>query len=912
MSKMMNVLVAAIRDKRNGSKRDSGFSMRSQYPQYVLYDSDGDEVECNLSNMKMSYGSNSKTALTDVIIRPRGRGFWSNRTPMERFMIFLITTLFMVTVGLVLTATYITYNRDINVTINVNQTSHSDIDIISTGSPDVIFSNQSIQTVSNRPENAVSDSSESSIATQSTSDTSVVINQTMANTVHTNEMDDQSVIETQNTSNVTSDNAVNTSETLVDNKLSSISINICNTEACKKAGQIIRDSLNTTIDPCDDFYEFACGGWETTHTIPADKSRYGSFDAVDEELKKSIKEYLSKKTTKSDSKAVIYASDFYKACIDEATINSRGVTPLLDALNSVGGWPIIGQSSVYKNSDYDWTESFAKQMVNFGVAAIYSVSVQPDSNDTLVNRVYYDSGVFGLGRNQLANTSAYTDIVNAYKKYILESALLLGGKNDSQTQQDIEDILAFESKLAILSLPPEKKRDSSIWYNRMSFNAFNDLTTQKIDWLSITNKIYEKLNSTIRVQNDELVIIQDIDYYKGVSELFEKTPVRVIANYFGWMTVMNLGSYTTKQFRDIVFTFDKVVSGVEKETELWQTCTNSLSSSLQYAVSRLYVDKKFTQKDKEEAALMINDIKESYNQLIAESDWLDESTKNKSLIKLNAIKQNIGYPDWLLNNDDLDNYYKLTQSVDPKKSFESILYLQYVSVNREFKSIREKVNLTLSWPMPPAIVNAAYEPTQNSITIPAGILTLPFFDSQRPAYLNYGAIGLVVGHEMTHGFDDEGSQFDPNGNLINWWTQEIRKRFEQKADCFINEYSSIYVPEVDMHLNGKNTVGENIADNGGMRESYRAYQIYIQKHGEPPRLPYVSDYTPEQLYFMSHANVWCSLWRPEALKTQIQYNPHSPGKYRVNVPVSNFKAFSDAYKCSPNSRMNRKDKCILW
>ncbi|CAG2181699.1 unnamed protein product, partial [Oppiella nova] len=191
--------------------------------------------------------------------------------------------------------------------------------------------------------------------------------------------------------------------------------------------------------------------------------------------------------------------------------------------------------------------------------------------------------------------------------------------------------------------------------------------------------------------------------------------------------------------------------------------------------------------------------------------------------------------------------------------------------------------------MPPAVVNAAYEPTQNSITIPAGILRIPYFDSERPAYLNYGAIGLVVGHEMTHGFDDEGSQFDPKGDLINWWTEDIRKRFGDKAQCFIDEYSSVYVPEVQMNLNGKNTVGENIADNGGMRESYRAFQLYVERHGEPQRLPHVSQYTPEQLYFLSHANVWCSLWRPEALKTQIQYDPHSPGKYRVNVPVSNFK-----------------------
>ncbi|CAG2108774.1 unnamed protein product [Medioppia subpectinata] len=683
---------------------------------------------------------------------------------------------------------------------------------------------------------------------------------------------------------------------------------ICTTAACEAAGKILFANLNQSVDPCTDFFEFACGGWEASHTIPADKSSYISFDILDDNLHKSVKESLSKEPSKTDSNAVIYASDLYKACIDDVTLTARGVAPLVSALNSVGGWPITGQTA----PPSDWKDSLAKQVAKFGLSTIFSVSVQPDANETTVRRVYFDASGFGLGRNQLVNTTAYPDVVNAYKKYILQSAVLLGAKDDTQTHQDIEDILTFESKLAKLSLPQEKKRDSSVWYNRMSFEAFNKLTDNRVDWLKLTNDIFTQFGSTIRVKSDELVIIQDIEYYKGVTELLSVVPSRVVSNYLGWMAVMSLGSYTTKQFRDTVFNFDKVVSGVQKESELWENCVNNLLSTISYAVSRLYIDKNFSQKDKQEAANIISDIKDSYNELIKESDWLDESTKNKSLFKLNAIKQNVGYPDWLLKNEDLDNYYNLKEKVDKKKSFEGFLNLQFNSGFRAFKALREKVDLSLSWPMPPAMVNAAYEPTQNSITIPAGILKTPFFDSQRPAVLNYGAIGLVIGHEMTHGFDDEGSQFDAEGNLKNWWTQAIHKKFDQKADCFVKEYSAEYVPEVQMHLNGKNTLGENIADNGGMRESYRAFEAYVKKHGEPQRLPHVTEYTGQQLYFLSHANVWCSLWRPEALKTQIEYNPHSPGKYRVNVPVSNFKPFSDAYKCSPESRMNRKDKCVLW
>ncbi|XP_054153018.1 neprilysin-1-like [Oppia nitens] len=687
-----------------------------------------------------------------------------------------------------------------------------------------------------------------------------------------------------------------------------IAEDICKTPVCESAGKQLLANLNKSVDPCVDFYDFACGGWVATHTIPSDKSRYGIFDELDHNLKKGLNDILRQKPTTKTPQSVRYSSDLFKACIDEETIESRGVSPLLGILELVNGWPLSNRLSTLQ----DWQTSYVNQLVSLGLESIYSITVSADANDTLVNRFYINSPNFGLGRNQLVNTSAYPDIVNAYKKYILESVVLLGGKNDSQTQQDIEDMLRFESKLANLSLPQEEKRDPSVWYKRMTFTKLNELTDNKVDWLKLANNIYERLNLPIRVQTDELVIVQDSGYVKGVTELMDKTPAIVVSNYMSWMAVMSFAKYTTKKFRETEFQFKKVTEGIQKLTEQEEMCTQTLLDSIQYAVSRLYVDKNFTPKDKQETANLINTIAESYTKLIHESDWLDETTKSKSLDKLNAITKNVGYPDWLLNNDELDKYYQLKQKVDPKKSFEGILYLEQISVIRMFRSLREAVNLTLNWPMPPAMVNAAYEPTQNSITIPAGILKPPFFNSERPVQLNFGAIGLVIGHEFTHGFDDEGSQYDAQGNLKKWWSTQIRKKFEQKADCFVKEYSNIYVPEAKMHLNGKNTLGENIADNGGMRESFLAYQSWVKKHGPSQRLPHVSEYSADQLYFLSHANVWCGMYRKEALINQIEYNPHSPGKYRVNVPVSNFKPFSDTFKCKADSPMNRKDKCILW
>ncbi|XP_054152475.1 neprilysin-1-like [Oppia nitens] len=685
---------------------------------------------------------------------------------------------------------------------------------------------------------------------------------------------------------------------------------VCTTGACDLAGKALKANLNVSVDPCNDFYEFACGGWKTTHTIPEDKPFYFGDVALQETIDQTIKASLSQTKSINDPMTVRYASDLFKCCIDNVTRESRGVSPLINAINVIGGWPLVSPS--HGTDSYDWKQSFSALIAVLGTHPIFGIDVMPDSNDTKVNRFNFDSAPFGLGRNQLVNTSAYPDIVNAYKKYILEAALLLGGKNNSQTQQDIEDMVRFESKLANETLTQEEKRDSSVWYNRMSFEKFITLTDKRVDWLNLINSIYTKINSTIRVTKNDLVIVQDIKYYKAITKLLENTPKKVIANYFGWYAVSGLGSWTTSAFKKINFEFNQLISGAVKDQELWRYCLNDLSNGLEYAISRVYIDKSFTKKDKEKSSLIIKDIKDSYNNLIQMNDWLDESTKNKSLSKLNAIHRNVGYPDWILDNNELDHYYNLQRSVDFKKFFESILYLQNNAIFREYTSLRQPVNLDKSWPMSPHIVNAAYEPTQNSITIPAGQLTPPYFDINIPAQINYGAIGSVVGHELTHGFDDEGSQYDADGNLVDWWTDTIHDRFNKKADCFINEYSNFVEPQTHMHLNGNNTVGENIADNGGIRESYRAYELYLKTQPKQQRLPHISQYTPEQQFFISYANTWCSIYRTEYIKNMIEYNPHSPAKYRVNVPLSNFKTFSDVYKCSPQSQMNRKNKCVLW
>ncbi|CAG2164051.1 unnamed protein product, partial [Oppiella nova] len=625
--------------------------------------------------------------------------------------------------------------------------------------------------------------------------------------------------------------------------------NICTTPECESAGKALQDNINEFADPCDDFYRYACGGWEVRHEMPADKNWLTAYHILDDKLQLIIRELLSQnRSTK--------------------TRNARGMTPLIEALKSVGGWPIMGQSGGYNDSEFDWKDAFVKHVIKSESSPVFALSVLADANDTLVNRFYFSRSTFGLSRSQLLNRDDYPDIFRAYNKFILQSAILLGAKNNRQIHRDIDSMIDFEIKLAQLSLPPEDSEDPNVWYNRISFEEFNQLTHNRVDWLNITNSLMTELNETIRMKSDDLVIIQDINYFINVTQLLTTTPKRVIANYFGWDFARSMGSHTDKRFRDIAFQFIRVISEVERDVELWQSCIRSVSESLPYAVSRLYVGKHFTPNDKQMAQNLIHDIKLAYNELIVENQWLDVKTKAKSIIKLNAITDNVGYPDWILNNTDLDNYYELVAN----------------DTDRGKRRLRFHIQL----------------------------------HHKRPAALNYGAIGRIIGHEYTHGFDTRGSEFDSKGNFRNWFTEEAKKTFDEKSNCFVKQYSSEYVSETDMNLNGRNTLGENIADNGGLRESFRAFQTKARKVcmqfciGEPQRLPYVSQYTPQQLYFLSYASVWCNIIRPNKLGRQIEFFSHSPNKYRVNVPLSNFQPFSDAFQCGPHSPMSRKDKCIVW
>lgn len=409
-----------------------------------------------------------------------------------------------------------------------------------------------------------------------------------------------------------------------------------------------------------------------------------------------------------------------------------------------------------------------------------------------------DQPSFGLGRTDLITSK--TDeksrrLVDAYKEYIEKTVRLFNRDvEEGVLKEKVDQLVEFEIRLANLSTAPEDRRDHFAITYKTTFEKLNS-DVPDFDWFDFLDALYKRVDPSFQLKKEMSVIINDLKYLKGLSillgELSIKSDNDVIANYLGWRYVQSNGYLTTDEFRKIELEFDRVQKGVEKESKMTERCINVLSNILPQVVGRAYVDTYFSEASKTAAEEIIQQVVEKYVSEIKKKEWMDEETKKRSLEKTSNLKINTGYPDWIKRDEELSEMYKFEGEADVDRAFEGMKRVAQLVARNMFTKLGKEVDRDREWPMGPAIVNAAYDPSQNSITIPAAILQLVFFNESRPGYLNYGAIGAVIGHEIGHGFDDEGSQYDADGNLNNWWTNKTKDGFNEKAKCFIDQYSSI-------------------------------------------------------------------------------------------------------------------------
>ncbi|XP_072930429.1 neprilysin-2 [Epargyreus clarus] len=681
---------------------------------------------------------------------------------------------------------------------------------------------------------------------------------------------------------------------------------LCTSPGCIHTASKLLQNMDAKVDPCDDFYDFACGSFVQRTRIPDDKTSVNTFSIITDQLQEQIRSLLDEPVTEDEPKPFVLAKTLFQACMNRTAIEARGVQPLLDMLERLGGWPVL-DGDRWDERTFSWEESVYRfRSAGYSVDYFIDFSVSVDVKNSTRRIIDLDQASLGLSREYL-NRGFSDKLVQAYYEYMVDIATLLGADR-ARAEVELKDSLQFEMKLANISLPLEKRRNATSLYNPMTISELQQ-KFPRIPWLLYINRL---LSPHVKVDVDEIAIVNVPQYIKDLEDLLEKTPKRVQANYVMWRVSGASVSYLTDSLRRRQLAYVTTLSGKTERESRWKECADTASVSMSIAVGALYIRKYFNENSKANALEMVNDIRQQFRKTLNEVEWMDDKTRRAALDKADSMAAHIAYPPEMLDDKKLTEFYSgLEMSSD--KLMESVLNLTLFGTEFLFSKLRQPVNKT-DWVTHgrPAVVNAFYSSIENSIQFPAGILQGAFFSAKRPAYMNYGAIGFVIGHEITHGFDDQGRQFDKNGNLVDWWQESTKQKYLEKAKCIIDQYSNYTVKEVDMKLNGVNTQGENIADNGGIKEAYYAYQAWTQRHGEETRLPGLEKYNPRQMFWLSAANTWCSVYRNEAIKLRITTGFHAPGRFRVVGPLSNMEEFAIDFKCPLGSPMNPVGKCKVW
>ncbi|XP_020280455.1 endothelin-converting enzyme 1 isoform X3 [Pseudomyrmex gracilis] len=681
----------------------------------------------------------------------------------------------------------------------------------------------------------------------------------------------------------------------------------CLTEQCVSTAASIIHSINLAANPCDDFYEYACGGWSKQNPIPEGKSMWGTFGKLEQDNQLIIKHVLEQPSSEMRSKAERKAKAYYTACMDaNETIEALGAKPMTDLLETVGGWNVSGKFNI-SNWSLQTTMHVLQNCYNMG--GLFSWVVNEDDRNSTRYIIQIDQGGLTLptAENYL-NITEHGKVLAAYLEYMTKIGVLLGGEENS-TRKQMQDVITFETKLAEITIPPEERRDEEKLYTLMSLSELQRKAPM-ISWVDYFQNATRLVNKKINAKSQ--IVNFAPDYFEKLTKLVQEynktTEGKIILNnYLVWQTVRTLASGLSKPFREAYKGLRKALLGSEGTEEAWRYCVDDVSTSMGFAVGAMFVREAFHGKSKPMAQEMINRVRQAFTSNLKNLDWMDDETRKAAEEKANAITDMIGFPDFILQPNELDERYR-DLIIKPNEYFQNNIRVNKYNLRKNLEKLDQVVNKT-AWVMSPPTVNAYYTPTKNQIVFPAGILQSPFYDRESPNSLNFGGIGVVMGHELTHAFDDQGREFDMYGNLHQWWNNATTDRFKNRTECFVEQYNQYQVN--GRNVNGRQTLGENIADNGGLKAAYHAYVSMPKYYKDLLQLPGVN-MTQNQLFFLNFAQVWCSASTPESLILQIEKDSHCPPKYRVIGPLSNMPEFSTEFNCPIGSKMNPVHKCEVW
>ncbi len=666
--------------------------------------------------------------------------------------------------------------------------------------------------------------------------------------------------------------------------LAGLMLGACQTDKTESTRAVFFDKsgMDTTVNPADDFFSYASGNWMKNTQIPADQTGWGSFYTLYEENLNKLHGILEEgiKTTHPKGSAEQKVSDYYLSGMDTVTIEKKGIEPIKAYLAEIDRLKTPQEIMDYTAG----LESPGGVWVGYFVAA--------DEKNPGYNALQLSQTALALPeKDYYFRTDAATKKVReAYKKYVA-TLFTLSGVDSTAAKKKAETILALETKIAGSHRNPVELRNPELNYNKFAVKDLSTLTPN-IDWARFIKKM--------GAQTDSLIIGQP-DYYKALSGLLKTQPIEVLKDRMKLSVLSGAASSLTKAFRDAQFDFyGKTLNGQQVQDARWKQITNAVDGGLGDLLGQLFTQKYFTADAKARMNELVNNLQDVYRDRIKRLDWMSDSTKTEAVKKLDAFIKKIGYPDKWKDYAGVeivkDNYFANKREIAIYEG------------KRALAKIGKPVDKT-DWEMTAPTVNAYYNPTFNEIVFPAGILQFPFFDNAADDAINYGAIGAVIGHEMTHGFDDQGRQYNYMGMLKNWWKPTDGDKFKRKAMVVVKQYGDYKVLD-NMSVNGELTLGENLADIGGLSIAYEAFMKTKQaQSGEK-----IDGFTPQQRFFLGFAQVWRIKTRDETMRMRINMDPHSPEQFRVNGPLANMPEFYEAFSVKPTNKLYRPDslRVRIW
>jgi putative endopeptidase len=643
-------------------------------------------------------------------------------------------------------------------------------------------------------------------------------------------------------------------------------------------------AIDKTADPCSDFFAYACGNWRKTNPIPGDQTRWGRFNELSERNRYLL--YVDLKQAADAPKTPLQHQygDFFAACMNTDAVNQLGDKPVLPVLAHIDG--ITDKKQIGMLLGHLQFQAGVRAFMGFGVEqdqkdSTQQIAVTTQGGLSLPDRDYY-----------LDNDERMTKIREQYRDYVVEIFKLVGDSDD-KAAAEAKSVIDIETALAKGSLPRVELRNPDNVYHVMKVTELNTLAPD-FDWQTYIGELRSPHFDTLNVATPE--------YFKTLNQVISDQSLDSIKSYLRFHAVNTAAPWLSSNFSDANFNFfQKTLQGQVEQTARWKRCTALTDRALGEAVGQDWVKQNFPPSAKDNMEKLVAALEKALGEDIQSLPWMSEDTKKQAEVKLEAFRQKIGYP------ENWRDYSKLEVKRDDLVGNlrRSAAFEWDWEINHIGKPVDEK-----EWGMTPPTVNAYYDPSMNDINFPAGILQPPFFDNSKDPAVNFGGIGVVIGHEMTHGFDDEGSKYDAKGNVKDWWTATDKKEFDQRTDCEVKEYGG-FEPVAGTKLNGKLTLGENTADNGGIHIAYQALMSTLAEEHKSPATK-IDGYTAQQRFFISFAQVWCENRTDQAQRVSAKVDPHSPGMFRVNGVVQNFDEFGKAFGCHKGQPMMPESSCRVW